>query len=283
MMQGPDTETVVETLGDFTRAQVKALALDVRARMAALPPGGVFPETLCRHVWDEYCWNLQEGPSDGAEWFGGRSFGSVAEALDELALTFVEAACAGLPEMERRILAAAHDVAAFPTRRRRLDDDPTEWDDAEGYAALAEEEQEPEDDDAESLQNYLADLVMEQVSSLASGRSLALIGPDRGSELAMEVSWGRDWIPEALDDLRYDLMERHADALIDADGDISDLVDETVGHLWLSLYAGAEADPVLSDFMASHENDLREIIERSVRGTVQDMRGEVAWHLDREG
>ena len=98
MTQDPDTDEVVETLVAFTLAQVKALALDVRDKMAALAPGGVFPDTLCRHVWDEYCWNLKEGPSDGAEWFGGRSFGSVAEALDDLALTYVEAACAGLPE-----------------------------------------------------------------------------------------------------------------------------------------------------------------------------------------
>jgi len=164
-----------------------------------------------------------------------------------------------------------------------LDDDPTEWDDAEGFAVLAEEEQEPEDDDAESLQNYLADLVMEQVSSLASGRSLALIGPERGSELRMEVSWGSDWVAEGLGDMRYDLIGRHADALIETDGDVSDLIDEATEALWQALTADAESDSVLKEFFGTHEDDLREMIERSVVGSVKDLRGEVAWYLDREG
>jgi hypothetical protein len=47
---------------DFARAEIVRIAQEVIDNLRSRPAAGTFDEVKARHLWDEYCWALQEGP-----------------------------------------------------------------------------------------------------------------------------------------------------------------------------------------------------------------------------
>ena len=69
---------------DFARAQDPGLATAVVVGLQTRPAIGMFEDTACSHMWDEYCWDLQEGPFDHDHSFGGMALGSISGTCDDL-------------------------------------------------------------------------------------------------------------------------------------------------------------------------------------------------------
>jgi hypothetical protein len=274
----PEADDVLNILETFSEGLINRLVSDVRNRLAQLEPGGVFPQTICRHVWDEYCWSVQEGPFDTPEWFGGRNFGSVDDAMNDLIGTFVGAACADLGIQDRRLLEVARDVLPARPKRMRL----IGLDDCDQVTTDAEEnpEADHEQGDDESLEHYLFEEVADRLSSLASRSNIALLGPDRAENLPYEISWPSGWISDALDDMRGDLVQQHADALLGADDDASDLIDAITEEVWKVLVDNASDMNIVSDFFDDHEQEIRQLLKGLATSFVEELRAEAQSMLD---
>ena len=56
-------------LNDFAEHEYQTLARKVRYTLRRCPPSHVYGEDFCpRQLWDEYCFEVQEGPTDQLEW-----------------------------------------------------------------------------------------------------------------------------------------------------------------------------------------------------------------------
>lgn len=53
----------------FAEHEYQTLARKVRHTLRSCPPSYIYGEDPCpRHLWDEYCFEVQEGPTNQLEW-----------------------------------------------------------------------------------------------------------------------------------------------------------------------------------------------------------------------
>jgi len=55
---------------DFARTEIARIVQAVIDDLRSRPAIGIFNDVAARHLWDECCWALQEGPFDGDEVLG---------------------------------------------------------------------------------------------------------------------------------------------------------------------------------------------------------------------
>lgn len=146
---------------EFARAEiariVEAVLVDLRSR----PAVGTFGDVTARHLWDEYCWALQEGPfDDDMDWDEVR-LGSLSGAFDDLVRTSIQTELEKLPKHALVFLS----VQAF--------------------------EEDADSDEEEEIGSIWVDgvvsLVLDEVNARASRRNLDLIGPHRGDVIGHEI------------------------------------------------------------------------------------------------
>src|SRR5579871_148744 len=91
---------------DFARAEidriVSAIIEELRSRRAV----GIFDEVRARHLWDEYCWALQEGPFDDPMIIEHANLGSLSGGFDGLLQAHIMTEVEKLPKHAQIFLSA---------------------------------------------------------------------------------------------------------------------------------------------------------------------------------
>ena len=240
---------------DFARAEIARITQTVITDLQSRPAIGIFGEVAARHMWDEYCWNLQEGSFDDTEYVGGFSLGSVSGNWDDTVRAFVQSEVEKLPRYAQTFL-SAH---AFEG------DIDSDEDEAVGSIWV----------------DGIVDIVMEAVNQRASQRNLDLIGPHRGDLIGYEVE-GSGLVWSVLSDRgeEMDLIAGHTDALIDPDSDLSELADEMV-EAFMAAAAEDDEGAVFSIFLEHFEDQVRSLVSESdVVPSLEDIRAALLDRLD---
>lgn len=239
---------------DFASAEAKrivhAVIEDLRGRSAQ----GMFGDVAARHMWDEYCWSLQEGPFDDDMGWDDVRLGSLSGAFEGMVRAVIEAEIEKLPRHAQVFLSA-----------KAIEDDLDMDEDALGSIWL----------------DGMVALIIEGVNSEASGRNLDLIGPARGDVIGYEVE-GSGTVWSVLSDRgeAMDLVQSHVDELIDPDGDLSELAAEIVDAYIAAAREEADGTTV-SEFFDNFEDQIRDLLtERDVLPALEDMRAGLLERLD---
>lgn len=218
----------------WAKPEVERAARAVIADLTKRQALRVFGDLAARHLWDEYCWNHQEGPfGDDLDW-DGVSLGSFASAFEDLVSTAAMAELDGLP---RHVLALLSALAI------ELSTDLEEWDEPMTPGTV--------------WPDALAKLVVEQVNVVASRRCLDLIGPNRADCLRFEASGkGIVWAYLAERGDAWDIAAVYVDDLVDPESDLQPLADALVEG-FISAAGSETAHTALGDFFADYKADPR--------------------------
>ena len=140
------------------RSEFKRIVEATIADLQSQSPIGIFGDVAARHMWDEYCWTIQDGPYDDN--FLG--FGSLSENWNSTVKSFVSTKLEVLPDHLLVLLS----LYASEQRSDGVDDYRI------GCICL------------ETIES----VIMDEIARKASGRNLDLIGPHRGDAIGYEVS-----------------------------------------------------------------------------------------------
>lgn len=238
----------------FAKAEVDRIAGAVIDDFRTRPANDIFGDVAARHLWDEYCWSLQEGPLDDDMGWDDVRIGSLSDAFGGLARASIETELEKLPQHALVFL-----------------------------SALALEE-DVDRDGEESLgciwMDGIVSLVLDEVNSRASRRTLDLIGPYRGDVIGCEVE-GSGMVWSVLSDRSeaMDLIASHSSALIDPQSELSDLADEMVEAFMAA--AAEDEGAVFSVFLEHFEDEVRTLVrEKDVAPSLEEMRAGLLDRLD---
>lgn len=240
---------------DFARAEIGRLVGAVIDDLCSRPANGTFGDVAARHLWDEYCWSLQEGPFDEEMGWDDVRLGSLSGAFDDLVRASIQSEVEKLPKHALVFLSAQ----AF--------------------------EEDADCDEEEALGSIWIDgivsLVLDEVNTRASRRNLDLIGPHRGDVIGYEVE-GSGMVWSVLSDRgeATDLVASHCDALLNPDDDLSDLAEEMV-EAFIEAAAEDDEGAVFSVFLEHFGDEVRALVrEKDVVPSLEDMRAGLLHRLD---
>ena len=260
-MKNVTTEVPSDTYDRFVHAARAAAApeLDklVQAAIVALrgmEPAGLFGDVAARHLWDEYCWQLQEGPYDDDDVGFSSTSGNFEEVLD----TVIAGALDELPAHTLLFL-------SFYTRNDTgVDDDP--------------------DNMGSISRDALAAAVLDGVNEAASRRNLDFIGPYRGDVIPMEISLD-GLAGDALSDAgeASDFVSEWVDQLLAGGADDMAHISHALLDRYMELLREDEDGRLLSSLLDRFEKDIKALVlEKDIRPTVEDAVGQLAGALDGE-
>lgn len=239
----------------FARTEVARIAGVVINDLRSQSANDTFGDVAARHLWDEYCWSLQEGPFEDDMGWDDVRLGSLSGAFEDVVRVSIQTEVEKLPRHALVFLSAQ----AF--------------------------EEEDDSDEEESLGSIWIDgivsLVLDEVNSRASRRTLDLIGPHRGDVIGYEVE-GSGMVWSVLSDRgeAVDLIASHCYALIDPAGDLSNLADEMV-EAFMAASAEDDEGEVFSVFLERFEDDVRALVrDKDVLPSLEDMRAGLLDRLD---
>ncbi len=241
--------------GDFARAEIGRIVGAVVDDLRSRPANDAFGDVAARHLWDEYCWSLQEGPFDDDMGWDDVRLGSLSGAFDDLVRASIQTEVEKLPKHALVFLS----VQAF--------------------------EEDADSDEEEAVGSIWIDgivsLVLDDVNTRASRRTLDLIGPHRGDVIGYEVQGsGMVWSVLSERGEAMDLIASHCDALLDPDDDLSDLVEEMV-EAFMAAAAEDDEGEVFSVFLDHFGDEVRALVrEKDVVPSLEDMRAGLLHRLD---
>ena len=239
---------------DFACAEITRISQTVITDLQSSPAAGIFDDVAARHFWDEYCWSLQEGPFDDTEYVGEFSLGSVSGNSEDAVRIFIQQEVEKLPPYAQLFLS----TLAF-------EEDTSDKDESVGIIWV----------------DGIVDAVMEKINQRASARNLDLIGPDRGDVIGCEIdASGMVWSILSDRGEAMDLIAGHTDALINPDGDISELADEMT-DAFMAAAADDNEGPVFSFFLERFEGDVWSLVsEYDVVPSLEHIRSQLIARLD---
>ena len=162
---------------EFARPEMVRITEAVIASLEASPAIGFFGDVAARHMWDEYCWALQEGPFSG-NW-------------DDTIRAFVSGEVEKLPK-HALVFLTAH---VFETG--------AVFDESGSLGSICVD--------------GIVKVVLEEINGRASRRNLYLIGPHRADVIGGEIDGGGTvWAALSDRGEATDLIAGYADAMIDA-------------------------------------------------------------------
>lgn len=240
---------------DFARAEIGMIVEAVLDDLRSRPTHDTFGDVAARHLWDEYCWSLQEGPFDDDIGWGDMRLGSISDAFEDVVRGAIQA------QLEKR---AKHALILLSAKAIEEDDDIDE-ERALGSIWI----------------DGIVSLVLEEVNRRASRRNLDLIGPERGDLVPYEVEGGgMVWGVLSERGEASDLVASHCDTLLDPQGDLSTLAEEMLEAFMAA--AAADDGTVLPLVLENFEDELRTLaMEKDILPMLSEMRDSLLALLDR--
>lgn len=241
-------------VSDSASAEAKRIVRAVIDDLRGRPGQGLFGEVAARHMWDEYCWSLQEGPLDDDMGWDDVRLGSPSGAFDDMVRAVIAGEIEKLPRLAQVILSAM-----------AIEDDPDTEDDMLGSI----------------WPDGMVGLILEGVNREASRRNLDLIGPDRGDLISYEVE-GSGTVWSVLSDRgeAMDLVAAHSEAMIDPDGDLSELAAE-MAAAFMVAFAEEVQDTIFVEVLEMYDNEIKTMLaEGHIVEMLEDMRAGLLERLD---
>lgn len=214
----------------------------------------MFGDVAARHLWDEYCWQLQEGPYDDDD----IGFGSTSRNLEETLNAVIADAVDALPQHTLLFLSiyTRNDLGAA--------------DDPDSIGGINRDE--------------ITSAVLERINQSASRRNLDFIGPGRGDVIPMEISLD-GLAGKALSDAgeHSDFLSEYVDQMLA--GGASNIAD--ISHALLERYIELlredEDCALLSALFERFEKDIMALVlEKDIRPAVEDAIGQLEETLEDE-
>lgn len=245
-------ETIQVPTGDYDRfvqaacaaaaTEMEKLVQATISTLRGMDANGMFGDVAARHLWDEYCWQLQEGPYDNDD-FG---FGSTSDNFEEMLDGVIAGAIDALPQHTLLFLSI--------------------------YTRNDQEEESDSDSIGGTCREDITSAVLERVTKAASRRNLDFIGPFRGDVVSMEISL-EGLAGEALSDVgeQSDFLAEHVDQMLE--GGASNISD--ISHALLERYVELihedEDGVLLQALFHRFENDIKALVlEKDIRPAVED-------------
>lgn len=247
-----DYERLVAAACAIAKPVLEKLVQTTIASLSNMDAVGLFGEVAVRHLWDEYCWQLQQGPYDDDD-FG---FGSTSRNFDEVLNTVITDALDELPKHTMLFL-------SIYTRN-----DAGDANHPENIGGISRDD--------------ITAAVLERVRHAASRRNLDFIGPARGDVIPMEISLG-GLIGEALSHAgeTSDFLSEYVDQLLaGGDDDIAN-ISHALLERYMELLHEDEDGLLLAALRDRFEKDIRALVlEQDIRPAVEDAVGQLQWTLD---
>lgn len=255
-------ETIQVPTGDYDRfvqaacaaaaTEMEKLVQATISTLRGMDATGMFGDVAARHLWDEYCWQLQEGPYDHDDiGFGStsRNFGDVLDAV----------IAGALDELPQHTL-------LFLSIYTRNDLDAENNSDSIGGIS----------------RDDIASAVLERVTEAGARRNLDFIGPYRGDVIPMEISLD-GLAGEALSEVgeHSDFLSEHVDQMLAGGAsNISD-ISHALLERYLELIHEDEGGALLPALFDRFENDIRALVlEKDIRPAVEDAIGQLEEMLE---
>lgn len=245
-------QSAIEAFAELEIVRLADLVID---NLRERPAIGIFSEIAARHMWDEYCWEIQEGPFDVDFGWDGMSLGTVSSNWGSTIRCVVGEAVERLPKYAQ-VFISAHVL-----------------------------EQESDDERDQFIGSIwiegIVNAVMDEISSRASERFLDLIGPHRSDVIGYEISMS-GIVHSALSerDEMGGILANYAEEMIDPGADLTKMATEMV-----EMFFEAVDDETESTFVAEFFQHFRKevsalLTERDVRPALEDARRELVKRLD---
>ena len=243
-------------VSDYAKIEVSRLTDVLVAKLKARPVIGLFGDVAARHLWDEYRWNLQEGPFDDVSYIDGLSTGSTSGNLDDLIEALLREVVENLPPYAQIFLTS---------HARAYAED--EFDDAlEAIGSISID--------------IIVDLMVDEIRQQGCVGNLNLIGPDRADTIVYElVPLGMVWSTLADRNEASEIISEFTDEILDPDGDLSQLVEEMVEAFFTS--AGQDESDVLFALLAYHEDELRTLAVAGALSSLEEARADLHAQIDK--
>ncbi|MFS0756512.1 hypothetical protein ABC383_17695 [Noviherbaspirillum sp. 1P10PC] len=234
-----------------SQLEVDRIVEAVIDKLRSRSPIGTFDEIAARHMWDEYCWVLQEGPFDD----NISGLGSLSGNWDSTVHNFVSSEIEMLPRHLQMFLTIY----------------------ASKYGSLADEYE------LGSIWiEAVESVIMGEIAEKALRRTLDLIGPHRSDVIGYEVS-SSGLVCSTLSnaDLLSDILASHVDTMIDAEADLSVVTHEVIDVYMGLVYDEADSSTELSELLAHFDSDIRALLkDKDVLPALEHMQGEILDVLD---
>jgi hypothetical protein len=264
-MDTPQPASEVERLPTaartFVHAELRRLADAVIDRLRDEPATGIFCDVAARHLWDEFCWALQEGPFDlelGTEDPRGGlsySFGTISDAADDTVSGYV------LVEAEKLSLPLLELLTAYALDQ----DDSTAFFGGPGGVWI----------------DGVVKLAMNEIEERAAARRLDLIGPDHAEAICYEVEGhGVIWDVLRGQGEAMDYASIHADALIHPDASLASLARDVL-EAFFRVVRESDEEPIFGRLLAEFEEEIGAVLlEKDIRPGLEAMRDGLQKILD---
>lgn len=229
---------------------VQAVIADLRGRAAQ----DTFGDLAARHLWDEYCWSLQEGPFDDDMGWDDVDLGSVSGAFDGLVRMVIEAEIEKLPNY----------LQVFLTVK-----------------AVEESSEMDENIFGSIWMDGMVDLILEDLNSKACSRDLGLIGPYRAEVIFYDLE-GSGTVWSALSDRgeAHELIAPYVDALLDPDSGLWGLADDLVDAYLNALQEESDGS-IIYEFLDNFDMSVREMLTKEdVLPDLKEMRAKILAVMD---
>lgn len=237
-----DYQNFISAACDVAGPEFEKLVQAVIGSLCEMDATHLFGDVAARHLWDEYCWQLQEGPYDDDL----DGFGSISEGFEDVLNAALEAELDKIPKHVLLFL-------SIYSRNEAGTD--------AGYNNIGE-----------ISRDNIAAAVRERVDQIASRRNIELIGPHRDDAISMEISIG-GLAGKALSDAGEcsDFVAEHADQLISGDSDdIAQVGKELLERYMQLLYEGGD-DFLLSELLDRFDEEIRGLVlEKDIRPALEN-------------
>ena len=247
-----------EAVSECARQDLARMTQAVIEDMKRSPALDSFGDLAARHLWDEYCWSLQEGPFDSHMVWDGVRLGALSSSYRGFAWALAMSEAESLPRHRQIVMSVlAHDLESDL------------FDGAE--TAMV----------GEIWLDGIARMITDAVDDAASHRCLDLIGPDRAACIAFHASGvGVVWDLLADRGEVWGIVTDHLPDLIDPEGDLEPLVKALLN----GFMAAAKEDVGLSmlrSFFDTCDGEIRTLLRATdVLPLARSLQGQVLRNLD---